>query len=113
MMQVVPYVGGGKTSYGLPADIWSLGCTVLEMLTAKIPYHTFEWWEALFLIKDGEPPEVPESLSTYAQDFIWQCLEVNPDERPTAAQLLHHPFVRKPLSHSSAFACPYICPKQI
>lgn len=38
-MQVVR---GKNKGYGLPADIWSLGCTVLEMLTGQIPYSNLE-----------------------------------------------------------------------
>ncbi|XP_019460307.1 PREDICTED: mitogen-activated protein kinase kinase kinase 1 isoform X1 [Lupinus angustifolius] len=94
--------------YGLPADIWSLGCTVLEMLTGKIPYSHFEWMQALFRIGKGELPPVPDSLSRDARDFILQCLKVNPDDRPTAAQLLNHSFVQRPLSQSSGSASPYI-----
>ncbi|XP_027164028.1 mitogen-activated protein kinase kinase kinase 1-like [Coffea eugenioides] len=81
--------------YGLAADIWSLGCTVLEMLTGRIPYSHLEGMQALFRIGRGERPPIPNSLSRDAQDFILECLQVNPDARPTAAQLLNHPFVRK------------------
>nr|XP_011461848.1 PREDICTED: mitogen-activated protein kinase kinase kinase 1-like [Fragaria vesca subsp. vesca]XP_011461849.1 PREDICTED: mitogen-activated protein kinase kinase kinase 1-like [Fragaria vesca subsp. vesca]XP_011461850.1 PREDICTED: mitogen-activated protein kinase kinase kinase 1-like [Fragaria vesca subsp. vesca] len=83
--------------YGLPADIWSLGCTVLEMLTGKVPYHNLEWMQALWKISKGTPPLVPDYLSSEAQHFIHLCLKVKPDDRPTAAQLLKHPFVNKPL----------------
>jgi len=38
-MQVVK---GKQNGYGLPADIWSLGCTVLEMLTGQFPYSHLE-----------------------------------------------------------------------
>lgn len=38
-MQVVK---GKNKGYGLPADMWSLGCTVLEMLTRQIPYSNME-----------------------------------------------------------------------
>ncbi|KAF5739688.1 mitogen-activated protein kinase kinase kinase 1 [Tripterygium wilfordii] len=92
--------------YGLPADIWSLGCTVLEMLTHKIPYSHLESMQALFRIGKGEPPPVPDSLSGDARDFILQCLQAKPNHRPTAAQLLEHPFVKMPLP--SYIGSPYI-----
>ncbi|KAL2324772.1 hypothetical protein Fmac_023830 [Flemingia macrophylla] len=78
--------------YGLAADIWSLGCTVLEMLTRQPPYSHLEGMQALFRIGRGQPPPVPESLSTDARDFIHKCLQVNPNKRPAAAQLLDHSF---------------------
>lgn len=53
--------------------------------------------QALFRIGRGQPPPVPESLSKDARDFILKCLQVNPNKRPTAAQLLDHPFVKRPL----------------
>ncbi|KAM1316014.1 hypothetical protein ACFX10_019531 [Malus domestica] len=93
--------------YGLPADIWSLGCTVLEMLTGRVPYSNLEWMQALFKIGKGEPPQVPDSLSKDAQDFINRCLHIDPNKRPTAAQLLTHPFLKRPLPTSSGSASPY------
>ncbi|KAK9270789.1 hypothetical protein L1049_026374 [Liquidambar formosana] len=93
--------------YGLPADIWSLGCTVLEMLTSQIPYSHLECMQALFRIGRGEPPPVPDTLSSDASDFILQCLKVNPNDRLTAAQLLDHSFVKRLLPTSSGSASPY------
>ncbi|XP_022747502.1 mitogen-activated protein kinase kinase kinase 1-like [Durio zibethinus] len=93
--------------YGIPADIWSLGCTVLEMLTRQIPYSNLECMQALFRIGRGEPPQVPDSLSKDAREFIMQCIQVNPDARPTAAELLQHPFVKRPLPTLSGSASPH------
>jgi mitogen-activated protein kinase kinase kinase 1 len=50
---------------------------------------------ALFRIGKGELPPIPDTLSRDAKDFILQCLQVNPDDRPTAAQLLNHSFVQR------------------
>uniref|UniRef100_A0A2P2KAV5 Mitogen-activated protein kinase kinase kinase n=2 Tax=Rhizophora mucronata TaxID=61149 RepID=A0A2P2KAV5_RHIMU len=95
---MAPEVVNSKNhGYGLAADIWSLGCTVLEMLTGQPPYSHLEGMQALFRIGRGDPPPVPDSLSTDARDFIFRCLQVNPCYRPTAAQLLDHPFVRRSL----------------
>uniref|UniRef100_A0A7N0RFZ0 mitogen-activated protein kinase kinase kinase n=1 Tax=Kalanchoe fedtschenkoi TaxID=63787 RepID=A0A7N0RFZ0_KALFE len=90
--EVVNRKGNG---YGLAADIWSLGCTVLEMLTRELPYSHLEGFQALFRIGKGELPQVPETLSKDARDFIFTCLQPDPDNRPSAAQLLEHPFVAK------------------
>ncbi|CAA7057735.1 unnamed protein product [Microthlaspi erraticum] len=88
--------------YGSSADIWSLGCTVLEMLTGQIPYSYMEPVAALFKIGTGVLPDIPETLSLDAQAFINTCLKVNPEQRPTAAELLNHPFVTRPLSSPSS-----------
>ncbi|XP_073276046.1 mitogen-activated protein kinase kinase kinase 1-like [Primulina huaijiensis] len=99
--------------YGLSADIWSLGCTVLEMLTGRIPYSHLEWMSALFRIGKGERPPIPDSLSIDARDFILKCLQVDPSSRPTAGQLLDHPFVKRPLSPYSGSASPHTFSSQI
>ncbi|KAM0063009.1 putative mitogen-activated protein kinase kinase kinase STE-STE11 family [Helianthus debilis subsp. tardiflorus] len=100
---MAPEVVNNKSKgYGLAADIWSLGCTVLEMLTHRIPYSPMECMAALFRIGNGIPPPIPDNLSKEARDFISQCFRVNPADRPTASQLLDHPFVRRPLPLSTA-----------
>ncbi|XP_040378979.1 mitogen-activated protein kinase kinase kinase 1-like [Oryza brachyantha] len=92
---MAPEVVSHKKTYGTPADIWSLGCTVLEMLTREHPYPNLEWTQALFKIGREEPPDNPEYLSKEARDFISQCLRLNPDDRPYASKLLDHPFVNR------------------
>ncbi|KAL3363970.1 hypothetical protein AABB24_012951 [Solanum stoloniferum] len=93
--------------YGLAADIWSLGCTVLEMLTRQFPYsHLENPMQVLFQIGKGEPPAVPNTLSEDACNFINHCLQVDPSARPTATQLLEHPFVKQTLPCSSGSASP-------
>ncbi|KAJ4768627.1 protein kinase family protein [Rhynchospora pubera] len=91
---MAPEVVNPKKPYGVSADIWSLGCTVLEMLTGEIPYRRIKWREALFKIGRGERPLIPKTLSRDARDFIDKCLQVNPEDRPSATALLQHPFIR-------------------
>ncbi|KAK3436868.1 hypothetical protein EUGRSUZ_C01392 [Eucalyptus grandis] len=71
-----------------------------------VRYYGTEKMQALFRIGKGELPPIPDSLSRDARDFILSCLRVNPNNRPSAAQLLDHPFVRKPPT-SSGLASPH------
>lgn len=41
-----------------------------------------------------ELPAIPEHLSDDGKDFVRRCLQRNPSDRPSAAQLLEHPFVK-------------------
>lgn len=53
------------------ADIWSVGCTVIEMLTAKMPYHKYSnSMTALYRISTGEPPTLEGDAPPEAHDFI-------------------------------------------
>eukprot|EP00250_Pteridium_aquilinum_P004272 c14497_g1_i1 orf=421-2823(-) len=82
-----------KDCYSFPADIWSLGCTVLEMADGKPPWSNLEGFGFLFKVKRGELPPMPTHLSREGKDFICSCLKYHPKDRPTASKLLQHPFV--------------------
>ena len=80
---------------GRRSDIWSLGCTLIELATAGYPWPNIKDLSELFnKIVSEETPEIPEHLSKECQDFIIQCLTHDKDKRPTALTLLDHPFVK-------------------
>ncbi|OMO58619.1 hypothetical protein COLO4_34486 [Corchorus olitorius] len=92
---MAPEVIKNSNGCNLAVDIWSLGCTVLEMATTKPPWSQYEGVAAMFKIGNSkELPAIPDSLSDEGKDFIRQCLQRNPLHRPTAARLLEHPFVK-------------------
>uniref|UniRef100_A0A8N4F7M4 Mitogen-activated protein kinase kinase kinase 18 n=1 Tax=Elaeis guineensis var. tenera TaxID=51953 RepID=A0A8N4F7M4_ELAGV len=75
------------------SDIWSLGCTVIEMLTGAQPWRS-SGPDALFRIGFGdEVPEIPDWLSKAGRDFLDKCLRRDSTERWTGEQLLQHPFL--------------------
>ncbi|GFP97516.1 mitogen-activated protein kinase kinase kinase yoda [Phtheirospermum japonicum] len=78
-------------AYGV--DIWSVGCTVIEMLTGKPPWSEFTSVQAMFNVLNRSPP-IPETLSAEGKDFLQQCFQRRPEDRPSAVKLLEHPFVR-------------------
>lgn len=63
--------------------------------------------QAFYCIGRGVLPEIPEDLSDESRDFIFQCLRVNPTDRPTAAQLLEHPFVKRSAQTPIGFPSPF------
>ncbi|CAN6244686.1 unnamed protein product [Urochloa humidicola] len=92
---MAPEVIMNKNGYSLEVDIWSLGCTVIEMGTGKHPWYPHEDVPAMFKIVNTKAiPEIPESFSKEGKDFLSLCLKRNPAQRPSATQLLGHPFVQ-------------------
>uniref|UniRef100_A0A5B7BNT4 mitogen-activated protein kinase kinase kinase n=1 Tax=Davidia involucrata TaxID=16924 RepID=A0A5B7BNT4_DAVIN len=74
-------------------DIWSLGCTVIEMLNGQPPWSEFSGVQAMFNVLNKSPP-IPETLSSEGKDFLRWCFQRNPADRPSANKLLDHPFLR-------------------
>ncbi|XP_028324453.1 mitogen-activated protein kinase kinase kinase 4 isoform X3 [Gouania willdenowi] len=81
--------------HGRAADIWSLGCVLIEMVTGKRPWHEYEHnFQIMYKVGMGHKPPIPEKLSTEGKDFLNHCLESEPKRRWTASMLLDHPFVK-------------------
>jgi len=82
--------------YHFPADIWSLGATVLEMSSGKRPWPDVkEPVAAIYTVGNAKgPPPIPNHVSITVRDFLCQCFDLDPARRATAASLLEHSLVR-------------------
>ncbi|OWM89009.1 hypothetical protein CDL15_Pgr016393 [Punica granatum] len=89
-----------NSDVALAVDIWSLGCTIIEMLTGKPPWSEYEGAAAMFKILKDTPP-IPESLSPEGKDFLQHCFKRNPAERSSAAMLLEHRFLKNSQLHDN------------
>ena len=88
--------------YDSKSDIWSLGCITYEMLTLRPPFRA-ESMEGLYnkVIK-GHYPKIGDRYSSDISDIIKMLLKVNPSDRPTCAQILKHPIIKKRLEFFKA-----------
>ncbi|XP_030010623.1 serine/threonine-protein kinase 10 [Sphaeramia orbicularis] len=87
--------------YDYKADIWSLGITLIELAQIEPPHHELNPMRVLLKIAKSEPPtlEQPQKWSQEFKDFLRKALDKNPETRPSAAQLIEHPFVRSVTSN--------------
>ncbi|KAL1803617.1 hypothetical protein ACET3Z_032264 [Daucus carota] len=76
------------------SDIWSVGCTVIELLTCVPPYYDLQPMPALFRIVQDEQPPIPDSLSPAMTDFLRQCFKKDARQRPDAKTLLSHSWIQ-------------------
>jgi serine/threonine protein kinase len=86
-----------KSTYNKKTDIWSLGITAIEMAEGEPPYSHIHPVRAMFVIEKNPPKGLtePHKWSAEFNDFVTKCLIVDPKQRPTAKELLIHPFVRR------------------
>ena len=83
-----------STSPTTACDVWSLGCTLVELLTGVAPYFDLEPMAALFRIVTDDAPPLPSGASERCRDFLLRgCFPKEPHRRSTARRLLSHPWL--------------------
>ncbi|OCH94960.1 Pkinase-domain-containing protein [Obba rivulosa] len=82
-----------QTAYTRKADIWSVGCLVVEMLTGEHPWAQLTQMQAIFKIGSSAKPTIPPDISPEADDFLQRTFELDHEARPSAAELLKHPWI--------------------
>jgi serine/threonine protein kinase len=86
-------------------DIWSLGCTILELVTGTPPYFEMPAMSALFKMVQDECPPIPDHLSEGLQDFLRCCFKKDPAERASAMQLANHSWIKNVINLHELSLC--------
>jgi mitogen-activated protein kinase kinase kinase 2 len=96
-----------QEKHGRKIDVWSLGCTIIEMATANHPWYRAlnldvinrpdvkSYPELLLAVRGQKCPPIPEELSDKAKDFIRSCCQFDKKARPKVKDLLKHPFLNE------------------
>jgi len=80
----------------MQSDIWGLGITAIELAEKKPPLFEMNTMSALYYIPQNDPPTLaePQLWSKEFQNFVAWCLQKNPDNRPSAQELMQVARVR-------------------
>ncbi|KAH9495671.1 MAP3K epsilon protein kinase 1 [Bulinus truncatus] len=83
-----------EEDYDEKADIWSVGCTVIQMTTGRSPFHSANVTDINRMLKQQVRPDYDiADCSPDLRDFWGQCFSFNPDDRPNAFDLTKHQFL--------------------
>lgn len=82
-----------QTAYTKKADVWSVGCLIVEMFTGRHPYPSFSQMQAIFKIGTHTQPLIPQWCTAEGKDFLGRTFEIDHEKRPSADDLLRDSFM--------------------
>jgi len=84
-----------RKPHSFPADIWSLGVCILELILRAPPYDVSSAKCMYHVATEGLCQCIPKETSEGARDFMARCLEVDQDIRGTAEELIKHSWINR------------------
>lgn len=82
-----------KGRYTAAGDIWSLGVTMFFLFTGKYPFNANSFDQLKYEVIKGQF-NMPKFLSKECKDLLSKMLNVNPNKRFTAAQVMDHKWIK-------------------
>jgi serine/threonine protein kinase len=84
---------GDDAMYGIEADIWASGITVIEIANGVPPLIELDQQDAMQRIKQGKIPTLEGNWSPLFRQFMECIFITDPYKRYSAKRLLSHPFI--------------------
>ncbi|KAH9812399.1 kinase-like domain-containing protein [Melampsora americana] len=92
---MAPEVIADGRLYDTKADIWSLGITLYEMLNGNPPYSDLTPAKVILKIPRSQPAKLEgNQFSNGVKEFLAACLIDEPNDRPTADELMKHKWIK-------------------
>jgi len=94
---MAPEVIMHQKGHGRRADMWSLGCTVLEMATAEPPWGRDAFDNMIAAVRrigmTQDLPDIPADVPPLCDDFIRSCIKRDAQQRLNTKQAIKHEFL--------------------
>lgn len=101
---MAPELIKGERRYDTKIDIWSFGIFAYELAQGDPPYIGEAQSRVIINIITKPPPKISNKWSPEFREFVSACLTQNPEERPSAQQLLNHPFLQGASQYKEEYA---------
>lgn len=82
---------GGKYTYA--SDIWALGISIVECILGRYPFDKPQSYFDYLDVQAKDMLKGVRGVSRELKDFVQLCTDADPRRRPTAAQLMQHPWL--------------------